>query len=266
MEINYISIYDANPAARYLFVSESVEDVLGYTPDELVGRCGYELTHPDERPALRKIHYANIEEERLSSLTSCRILHKDGHWVLCDVVVHFCYNLIVCTNFAIISTDHIKHKMRIHSADEVWAVRPDGKLMSGAWNNSQDKIKAALVQKFPWGPNQRPLTDQDPRFCLVINRYTSESTIVFATPMCQVIVGLDPFDCIGRSLLDYVAPDDRLFVTNQIELSKSSDMIRKVKFNWIKTENEMAHVEAVISCTYDGMVMVARLMEPTTIH
>ncbi|KAI7905786.1 uncharacterized protein BX663DRAFT_500908 [Cokeromyces recurvatus] len=231
MEINYISIYDNTAEAKFLFVSESVTDVLGFLPEELVGMGGYELTHPDERIAINLIHSGNVKNERLSTVVTCRSRHKDGHYIQCDVVIHYCYDTLVCTNFAIISPNCIKHTMRMNSADTAFSIQPDGSLqLKGAWNIEQKRIKTDLAQK-------------EPRFCLFLNRYTTQSIIVFATRMSKALVGLDPIECIGNSLYDYIDPKDKKNVMSQVELSKSSDVIARVRFGWVKPNSELLDLQ-----------------------
>ncbi|KAI9485474.1 MAG: hypothetical protein EXX96DRAFT_545232 [Benjaminiella poitrasii] len=258
MEINYISIYDTTADAKFLFVSESVTDVLGFLPEELIGMGGYEVTHPDERNALNLIHTGNVKSERMSTVVSYRSRHKDGHYVNCDAVVHYCYDTLICTNFAVVSADCVKHKVRKNSADTAYAIQPDGSIqLEGAWNIKQERMKNILTEEnYPW---DNVLAEKERRFCLFLNRYTTQSTIVFATRMSEELVGLDPIECIGDSLYDYVSPDDRENVMKQIELSKSNDIISRVRFNWAKHDQAIIPIEAVISCTYDGLVFVARL-------
>ncbi|MCW5620229.1 MAG: diguanylate cyclase [Burkholderiales bacterium] len=64
-----------------LYVSPSVEDLLGYAPEELVGRKAIEVTHPDDAPAFM----AMMQEIRAGRLkigrTELRQRHKNGSWV-----------------------------------------------------------------------------------------------------------------------------------------------------------------------------------------
>ena len=66
--------------ARLVFVSSSVRDLLGYEPDELVGRDVFELVHPDDQAE------AAGRFEEFGSLRSgeqgpaFRIRHRDGSW------------------------------------------------------------------------------------------------------------------------------------------------------------------------------------------
>ncbi len=64
-----------------LYVSPSIEDLLGYAPEELVGHRAVELTHPDDLPPFKAL----MEEIRTGRLrvgrTEQRQRHKDGSWV-----------------------------------------------------------------------------------------------------------------------------------------------------------------------------------------
>lgn len=42
--------------ARWLYVSRSVTDLLGFEPEDLVGNPSIDLTHPDESDAIRRLH------------------------------------------------------------------------------------------------------------------------------------------------------------------------------------------------------------------
>ncbi|MFC7071821.1 PAS domain S-box protein [Halovenus rubra] len=62
------------------YVSPSVQQALGYDPEELVGEVGYEYQHPDDRDAvadtIEKIE-ANPEE---TGVVETRFRHADGSW------------------------------------------------------------------------------------------------------------------------------------------------------------------------------------------
>ncbi|BEI90410.1 uncharacterized protein CcaverHIS019_0304800 [Cutaneotrichosporon cavernicola] len=42
--------------AVMVYVSESIAEILGYEPYDLVGKTSYLIFHPDEIPLLREIH------------------------------------------------------------------------------------------------------------------------------------------------------------------------------------------------------------------
>jgi PAS domain S-box-containing protein len=265
METNYISIYDNTANAKLVYVSESVVDVLGFTPQELIGMGGYELTHPKERAALAIVHTANVTNERMSSLSTYRSRHKNGHYVTCDIIVHYCYDVMICTNFGRVSGDSLKARMRTVSADEIYVISDDGTIqLAGAWNDSQQKMKNLLLNSQPWGKNDLIEHNQEPRFCLIINRYTEQSNIVFASKYSESMVGLSQVDCIGTSLYFYVHEGDAEAVMKQLSLAKSKDLITRFRFKW-NNGRKLIPVETVVSCTNDGLVMVVRLSPNVTV-
>ncbi|CAO3608868.1 unnamed protein product [Mucor hiemalis] len=126
MDINFIIIYDNSALAKVQFVSETVTEVLGYTTEELYGTYGYEITHPNEREALGVVHKNNVANEHISTITTYRSRHKDGHYVLLDIIVHYCYDTLVCTCYAVTSPDSLKRKLQLNSADIAYSVQPNG--------------------------------------------------------------------------------------------------------------------------------------------
>ncbi len=67
---------------RYLSVSPAVERLLGYTPQELIGRKTFELIHPADRPGvIAAVEKLSQGEDMIT--VSHRALHRDGHevWV-----------------------------------------------------------------------------------------------------------------------------------------------------------------------------------------
>jgi PAS domain S-box-containing protein len=68
-----ISLVEPNGVTRY--VSPGIERLLGYRPDELVGRSAGELVHPEDRVAIPPLPAPGA-----TSVFLCRSRHKDGSW------------------------------------------------------------------------------------------------------------------------------------------------------------------------------------------
>ncbi len=66
-----------------LYASPSVERVLGYAPDELIGRNGYDLIHPDHRQASVDRFTRAVEQPGAVITGERPLLHKDGsaRWI-----------------------------------------------------------------------------------------------------------------------------------------------------------------------------------------
>jgi diguanylate cyclase (GGDEF)-like protein/PAS domain S-box-containing protein len=77
--------------ARIAHAVPSTERMLGYRPDEIVGRRYLDLVHPDDRDPL--IDFVNdlIAQPYASGLVTCRLRTRDGRWV---PVESSCRNLL----------------------------------------------------------------------------------------------------------------------------------------------------------------------------
>jgi len=62
-----------NAEGEYLYVSPSVQTLLGYAPEELLGQTGYFLLYPDDRDAM------NLS--KVPPVFTYRMRHKAGHFV-----------------------------------------------------------------------------------------------------------------------------------------------------------------------------------------
>ena len=65
---------------RFLYVSRSFERILGYAPDEVLGRQAFELVHPDDRGATVQ-QADDVMAGTLQRHFRNRYIHKDGHSV-----------------------------------------------------------------------------------------------------------------------------------------------------------------------------------------
>ncbi|OLN23547.1 hypothetical protein BTO30_03735 [Domibacillus antri] len=62
------------------YASPSHQHVLGYSPDELVGKRYDAIVHPDDRENLKK-KYAYHFQEKKSAIVEYRSWHKEGYWI-----------------------------------------------------------------------------------------------------------------------------------------------------------------------------------------
>ena len=62
------------------YVSPSVQRILGYKPEELIGRQSVDVVHPDDLPEVAKGFEKAIQEPNVPVVVECRCRHKDGTW------------------------------------------------------------------------------------------------------------------------------------------------------------------------------------------
>ncbi|KAI7864746.1 hypothetical protein BDF14DRAFT_1143205 [Spinellus fusiger] len=266
MESNYIAIFDNTMEAAYLYVSDSVTDVLGYSPHELIGKGVYHFIHSDEIHGVHVIHRANVMNERMSVMISYRFLHRDGHYVELDTVVHYCMDSIISTNY-LRGQDTVHHKMRASSVDDWYNVKSDGTLHLGHPRKDKDiHLRESLTVGNKWIKN-RILHSQEPRFSMILNRFTDMLDIVFISHFAKDIVSINTDDAVGKPLYMFVNKNDAKYVQAQMTLARTNDKVVRLIFDWL-VDYDTQHtitVEAVVSCTNDGLVMVVRQAAQLTV-
>jgi two-component system, cell cycle sensor histidine kinase and response regulator CckA len=66
---------------RVLYASPSIERIIGFRPQERVGRVSYELVHPDDAEDARGVIARCVAAPGAPVRAELRVRHQDGHWV-----------------------------------------------------------------------------------------------------------------------------------------------------------------------------------------
>ena len=82
--LDIITILEKDGIIRY--ESPSVERVLGFQRDKLVGRNVFEFVHPDDKERAMNVFSRAIENPGVSLSLEVRFLHKDGSWRVLEVI------------------------------------------------------------------------------------------------------------------------------------------------------------------------------------
>jgi PAS domain S-box-containing protein len=84
-----VCMIDTN--GNYVFVSPSYKEVLGYNPEDLLGRSCYSLIHPDDRDWAKKRCSQSLAERKPVRL-ELRFKHSEGSWRVFEIVGNWIYN------------------------------------------------------------------------------------------------------------------------------------------------------------------------------
>lgn len=68
-------------ASECLYISPSVQNLLGYAPEELIGRQTFEFVHPDDQIILWEAYASALERHEVIKPHEYRARHKAGHYV-----------------------------------------------------------------------------------------------------------------------------------------------------------------------------------------
>ena len=74
-------IWETDTKGRYTYVSPQVQDILGYTPKEIIGKTPFELMVPEEAERVSVIFAEIVEKKEPFQNIENVCLHKDGHEV-----------------------------------------------------------------------------------------------------------------------------------------------------------------------------------------
>ena len=75
-----------NRDGTYRYASPSHEQSTGYTPQELIGKNGFDFLHPDDIENLRRLYAAGLEKQDLVATVEYRFRHKNGAWRIVEGV------------------------------------------------------------------------------------------------------------------------------------------------------------------------------------
>jgi PAS domain S-box-containing protein len=92
---SFIAFCDLSPEARILWVSPSGYDLLGYEPEDLIGKPGFEVIYPDEHADVHQFLAEYVQNDLIASQIAIRFVMKDGQQILCALLACVCYDLSV---------------------------------------------------------------------------------------------------------------------------------------------------------------------------
>ncbi len=167
-----IAILDADMTIRY--ESPSSERILGYSPDEMVGRHVLEFIHPEEIRGTVKTLNALTKYPAQLVPASVRLLHKDGTYHVVEGIAHNLLNDPVVRGVVINYRDVTQRKQ----AEELLRER-------------EEHFKA--------------LIDHSLDGIAILDR---SGTIRYQSPSAERMMGRQPGERFGRNPFQYVHPDD----------------------------------------------------------
>lgn len=72
------------PSGAFIYVSPSCRKMLGYEPEEVIGRSVFELFHPEDLDAIH-VSFANVLSATPTGAVQCRIRRKEGDYTWFEI-------------------------------------------------------------------------------------------------------------------------------------------------------------------------------------
>ena len=203
-----IAILNSDHTIRYL--SPSVERIVGYRPEEMLGKDALEFLHPDD--ADRIASRSNVAVDNTAKLVpvEVRVRHKDGSWCILEGIAN-----------------DLMHDPMIN-----------GVVLN--YRDITDRVQA--VNKVKEREEQfRLLIEYSLDGIAILN---SNLTIRYLSPSVERIVGYKPEELIGKNPLKFIHPDDAShFVGNSNAFDSSAENPRPVEFRFLHKDGSWRVME-----------------------
>ncbi|KAK3825266.1 MAG: hypothetical protein J3Q66DRAFT_396260 [Benniella sp.] len=253
-EINFITFHDLSPEAHILWASPTVYDALGYEPEELVGRCGYDIVYPDDFEMGKKFHKESFINDMIAGQVFVRYKTKDGHPIPCLGVACLCYD------FAINSVTVLDPGVKSYQQRQVHST-----LMTRSAVSKKEEFERMKRHHQAFAANtwDHQMMELEVRVCLILNRFTRNLIVMYASSACEKVFHVGPDDIIGKPILLYIRADDLAPFVEQVDIIKASTSISQIRF-WFQSPNQPQEIpcEAIIFGAADGIVAVVRRCKP----
>ncbi|KAL8668612.1 MAG: hypothetical protein Q9168_006764 [Polycauliona sp. 1 TL-2023] len=222
METTFISIHDLSLDARLLYTSHSIVDILGYTPQEVVGKSCWEYFHPDEIPFARAVHGRGVQLDKAAVLNYCQIKNRSGRWVGCECVFTIVHDVIIaCTSI---------FRRGVNSQKRATVAPVIRRLFSSSPQDPRYHMLSYISNKFA---QEIPRSIHEPRAALFLNRFTRTLTIMYATNGLADILGITAEELNGKSFYYCIQENCLKEAIKCLESAKANDSIAYLRF-WFR--------------------------------
>ncbi|KAF2113464.1 hypothetical protein BDV96DRAFT_125977 [Lophiotrema nucula] len=219
MDTTFITIHDLTEDAHILYSSDSIVDILGHTPDEVVNHSVWDFFHPDEIPLAKKLHGRGVNLDKAAVLSYCRIKNREDNWVGCECCFSVVYDVMVCC------TSIYRHGFNSQKrAVEAPIVR---RMFASSPKDPRYHMLSHLSSKFSLGPEEQ---SHEPRAALFLNRFTRTLTIMYATSGIEQIVGIPNESMKGQSFYFCIQENCLGDAMRVLENAKGNDSIAYLRF------------------------------------
>ncbi|KAK9761079.1 hypothetical protein K7432_014280 [Basidiobolus ranarum] len=95
-KFTFVSITNSSNT-EIIYLSQSFEDVLGFSIGNWLGKAPIDLFHPEDREGIVIITETCVKLQKLATLVYTRILSASGYQIL-EICISHCYDILVCSN------------------------------------------------------------------------------------------------------------------------------------------------------------------------
>ncbi|KAJ4300474.1 hypothetical protein N0V88_003149 [Collariella sp. IMI 366227] len=216
----FMTIHNLGADATILFASESIIDILGYSPAEVQGKSAFEFFYPEEVPSARSVYHRGVLLDKAAVLHYARIQCKNGQWLSCECCFTVVHDVLVASTS--IYFKGAKSDRRARDAPQI------RRIFSNSPRDPRYHMLEHLSPKFKMPPMER-----EPRAALILNRFSRKLSIMYATTAVAQILGLEPAELLERPFYECIQPNCLDEAERCLESAKANESIAYLRF-WYK--------------------------------
>lgn len=222
-----------------MFASESIIDILGYQPSEVLNKSAFDYFHPAQVKLARSVHSRGVRLDKAAVLHYVEILSRDGRWVNCECCFTVVHDVLVASTSIYSRGANSQGKLvpvRDPGSRAVLIIPPGRaerapqirRLFSSSPRDPRYHMLEHLSPKF-----KMPPTEREPRAALVLNRFTRNLSIMFATTAVTSILGLRPDELLDRPFYHCIQENCLAAAIDCLERAKKNESIAYLRF-WFR--------------------------------
>ncbi len=206
-------MWEVDEAGRYTYASPKIRDLLGYEPEEVIGKTPFDLMLPDEAQRISE-EFGQLVALRLPiSALENRNLHKNGSVVILETSgVPRYANDGTFTGYRGIDRDITGRKRAEQALEE-----------------SEKRFRSLVRNSYD---------------CITV--FQADGTIMYESDSLYRLFGYHPEDVVGRNAFDLVHPDDLAEAKAKLlDLLDHPDMVFNAEYRFLHADGSWVDVECV---------------------
>jgi PAS domain S-box-containing protein len=196
---------------KVMYASPSIAQVLGYSPEEFIGKTHLDIIHPDSRQQMVEI-IANDKMSKGISRLVARYLRRDGRYIWME------------TRGSVVLDEEGESSGAVLCSRDV----SDAKAAELALREREEKL--------------RLITDNMNDMITQVDR---EGTISYASPSVRTLLGYGSGDRTGQNIFDNIHPEDRGRVRRYLAEVIEKGTVASTELRYLRSNGEYLWLESV---------------------
>ncbi|KAI9646997.1 hypothetical protein NHQ30_004998 [Ciborinia camelliae] len=248
METTFMTIHNLTSEANILFVTESISEILGYEPEDVMGKPWFEYfdKNNDDTPLARQATSQGVHLEKAAVIYHAKIQHKDStpenpHFVTCECVFTVVHDVLVaCTSVYNDPNESEDYMDRVRGAMKQETSKSIVRRFTAPPKDLRYHMLENLSFKFRV-PNTDTAT-REPRAALILNRFTRSLTVMYCTDAIEKVLGINKDYMLGKSFYECIQQQCLPDSIAAIESAKGNDSIAHLVF-WCRDPRHPHEIE-----------------------